>query len=65
MGATQDKIAIKKNGVNMIQETRKGENESMFLYLNSNIYAPEGSKPQESNSNVPEEKKVKYRNDKK
>ena len=31
--ATQDKITIKKNGVSMIQDTRKVKNERMVFYL--------------------------------
>ena len=33
MGATQDKMTIKKNGVSMILDARKGQNKSMMLYL--------------------------------
>ena len=43
-GATKDKITIKKNGVNMILDTRKGKNESTMFYLKANRYYPEGLK---------------------
>ena len=54
MGATQDKIIIKKNGVSIILYARKGQNKSMMLYLKAKIYSPEG---QEALTNIPEEKK--------
>ena len=44
MGATQDKMNIKKNGVNMILDTGKGRNTCMMLYLKAKRYAPEGLK---------------------
>ena len=57
MGATQDKITIKKNGVNMILDAIKGKNAVMMFYLKEKIYAPKGSKPQEVNTSLPEENK--------
>ena len=41
VGATQDKITINKNGVNIILDAIKGKNESMMFYLKSKIHAPE------------------------
>ena len=38
--ATQDKITIKKNGVSMIQDTRKVKNERMMFYLMENATSP-------------------------
>ena len=53
MGATQDKITIKKNGVCVILGARKGQNKSMMFYLREKRYSPEG---QEALTNHPEEK---------
>ena len=41
MGATQDKIIVKKNGVSMILDARKGQNKRMMLYLKEKRYSPE------------------------
>ena len=49
MGATQDKLTIKKNGVKMILDAREGENESMMFYLKAKRYAPGG---QEAHTNL-------------
>ena len=57
MGATKDKMHIKKNGVNVILDARKGKNKSTVSYLEAKIYAPEGSSTQETNINLPQEKK--------
>ena len=57
MGATQDKITIKKNSVNIILDAIKGKNAVMMFYLKEKIYAPKGSKPQEVNTSLPEENK--------
>ena len=38
--ATQDKTTIKKNGVSMIQDTRKVKNERMMFYLKEKRYVP-------------------------
>ena len=57
MGDTLDKITLKKNSVNIVLDTRKGENESTIFYLKLKRYAPEGTKPQEANINLPEEEK--------
>ena len=59
MGATQDTLTTKKNGVSMILDSRKGNNTSMMLYLEKKRYAPEG---QLGLINLPEEKK--YYNEK-
>ena len=53
MGATKDKMHIKKNGVNVILDARKGKNKSIVSYLEAKIYAPEGSSTQETNINLP------------
>ena len=42
MGATQEKNIIKKNGVSMTLDARKGQNESTMFYLKAKRYAPEG-----------------------
>ena len=47
MGATKSKLPIKKNGVNMIMDARKGKNEITIFYLKDKIYAPEVSSNQE------------------
>ena len=65
MGDTKEKITINKNSVNMILDTRKGIYDGTMFYLRVKRYAPEGPKPQESNSNLPEEKKFQDENDKK
>ena len=49
----------------MILDARKGIYDSTMFYLRVKRYAPEGPKPQESNSNLPEEKKFQDENDKK
>ena len=53
VGDTKYKMTIKKNDVNMILNVRNEKNESTMFYLRSNIYAPEGSPPQEANRNIP------------
>ena len=53
MGATQDKIIIKKNGVSMTLTARTIQNNSMMFYLKVKRYAPEG---QEALINVSEKK---------
>ena len=53
MGATQDKTIIKKNGVSMILDARKGQNNIMILYLKVKRYYPE---VQEALINIPEKK---------
>ena len=52
MGATQYKINTKKNGVSMILDARKGENDIMIFYLKAKKYPPE---VQEVNNNIPED----------
>ena len=42
MGSTQNKMTIKKNGVSMIINTRKGQIKSMMFYLKAKRYAAEG-----------------------
>ena len=54
MGATQEKMAIKKNSVNIIIDAIKVENESMMFYIAAKRYDPEG---QEANTNMPQENK--------
>ena len=51
MGATQDKIIIKKNEVSMTLDASKGQNNSMMFYLKAKRYVPEG---QEALTNIPE-----------
>ena len=60
MGANQDKITIKKNGVSVIVDASKGQNKSMMFCLKAKRYDLEG---QEALTNLPEEKN--YGNDKK
>ena len=52
-GGYSGKITIKKNGVNMILEARKGKNSSM----KAKRYVPKELKPQEANTNLPEDNK--------
>ena len=40
MGATQDKITMKKDGVGVIFDAIKGQNKSMVFYLKAKRYAP-------------------------
>ena len=54
MGSTQDKIIIKKNGVSMILDARKGQIKSRMFYLNVKRYYPE---VQETLNNITEQKK--------
>ena len=54
MGATQDKMIIKKNGVSMILDASKGEKNIMIFYLKAKRYSLEG---QEALNNLPEQKK--------
>ena len=54
MGATQDKMIIKKNGVSIILDTSKGQKNIMVLYLKAKRCAPE---LQEALANLPEQKK--------
>ena len=42
MGATKDKITIKKNGISMILDSRKGQTKSIMFYLKAKRYSPEG-----------------------
>ena len=53
MGSTQDKMAIKKNGVRMILDAR-GVNESMIFYLKGKQCVSEGKV---AHTNLPEDKK--------
>ena len=41
----------------MILDARKRKNAIMMFYLKANRYPPKRSKPQEENTNIPEEKK--------
>ena len=41
MGANQDKLVIKKNGVSMILDARKCKSGSMMIYFQAKRYAPE------------------------
>ena len=41
MGATQEKITIKKNGVSMILDSREGGNDRTVLYFKAKLYALE------------------------
>ena len=45
----------------MILDARKRNNASMLLYLKAKRYPPEGSKTQEANRNMTEEKNPNYR----
>ena len=56
MGANQDKTNIKKNGITIVLDAGKEKNVSMMFYLKAKRYAPEGSKPQEENINITEDK---------
>ena len=47
-------MTIKKNGVSMILDARKGQNKSLMLYLKAKRYSPE---EQEALTNLSEEKK--------
>ena len=40
MGATQKQMIIKKNGVSVILDARKGNNASMMFYLKTKQYVP-------------------------
>ena len=51
-------MTIKKNGVNMILDTRKVMNYRTMFYLKAKRYAPEGSSPLETNRNLLEGNKV-------
>ena len=53
MGATQDKMIIKKNGVSMTLDAKKGQNNSMMFYLKTKRYTPEGK---EALTNLTEKK---------
>ena len=53
MGATQEKMIVKKNGVSMTLDARKNQNESMMFYLKAKRYSPEG---QEALTNLTEKK---------
>ena len=53
MGATQDKMAIKKNGGSITLDSRKIQNKIMMFYLKAKRYAPEG---QDEITNTPEKK---------
>ena len=65
MGDTKDKMTIKKNGANMILDAIKVGNKITVLYLKTKRCDPEGSSPQETNSNLKEKNNFKYGNDKK
>ena len=54
MGATQEKMTIKKNGVSMILDARKSQNKIMVFYLKAKRYALE---VKEAITNIPEDKK--------
>ena len=54
MGATQDKMIIKKSGVSMILDVIKCQNKIMMFYLKENRYALE---VQEALVNLSEQKK--------
>ena len=56
---TQDKMTIKKNGVNINLNARKGRNGSTVLYLNNLTLIPEVLSHQESNINLTAEDKDK------
>ena len=58
MGTNQYKINIKKNGVIVILDTRKGQNKSMMFYFKANSHAQEGHK---ALTNIPEEEKGRQR----
>ena len=51
--ATKDNITIKKNGVIMNMNARKGEDYILMLYLRSKWFIPKGSSRQEENINIP------------
>ena len=59
MGDIKYKTTIKKNGVNMILEARKGKNDIKMFYLEAKRNAPEGSPPQEANINCQKKRKFK------
>ena len=40
MGATPDKMTIKKNGVSIILDASKGQNNIMMFYLKAKSYSP-------------------------
>ena len=54
MGANQDKMTIKKNGISMILDARKGQDKIIIYYLKEERYA---SEEQEALTNLPEQKK--------
>ena len=56
---TQDKMTIKKNGVSINLNARKGRNGSTVLYLNNLTLIPEVLSHQESNINLTAEDKDK------
>ena len=60
MGDTGENIAIKKSGLSMTLNARKGKNQITLFYLKAKIYSPEGQSPQEANINLLEESKVRY-----
>ena len=53
MGDTKDKITTNRNNVNILLDSRKGINDNTSLYSKAKRYAPEGSKPQKANINLP------------
>ena len=55
MGATQDIMTTKKNGVSVILDARKIQNRSMMFYLKAKRYSSEG---QEAVTNMSEDKKT-------
>ena len=54
MGYTKDKITINKGILNINLDAIKVKNQSTVFYLKAKGYAPEGSLPQEENSNLTE-----------
>ena len=53
IGATQEKLIIKKNIVSMTLDASKGQNKNMMFYLKAKRYAPEVQEPL---TNIPENK---------
>ena len=63
MGDTKENNTIIKNGVIVTMNARKVKNESTMFYLKAKRFPPEGSSPQEANTNLPAEDKIQYDND--
>ena len=53
VGDTRDKMIIKKNGVSMTLDERKGQNNIIMFYFKVKRYAPE---EKEALTNIPERK---------